>query len=51
MASADTVREKLGGIYVAAEELPDIPGVPRQAYVARAMTAGWQNDSSRPPES
>jgi hypothetical protein len=40
MASPDTVREKLGGIYVAAEELPDIPGVPRQAYVARDDAAG-----------
>ncbi|MDB5396245.1 MAG: hypothetical protein JWM91_3751 [Rhodospirillales bacterium] len=40
MASPDAVREKLGGIYVAAEELPDIPGVPRQAYVARDDAAG-----------
>jgi hypothetical protein len=36
MASQDAVREKLGGVYVAPEELPDIPKVPRQAYVARA---------------
>jgi hypothetical protein len=40
MASPDTVREKLSGIYVAAEELPDIPGVPRQVYVARDDAAG-----------
>lgn len=40
MASRDAVRKKLGGIYVPAEELPDIPGVPRQAYIAREDAAG-----------
>ena len=35
MASADAVRRKLGGAYVAAEELADVPGVPRKAFVAR----------------
>jgi hypothetical protein len=45
MASVETVREKLGAVYVAAEELPDIPRVPRRAFIARddvksAMRAG-----------
>jgi len=35
MASVDAVREKLGGIYAPAEELADIPGVPRRAFLAR----------------
>lgn len=35
MASVDAVREKLGDVYVAPEELPDLPEVPRRAYVAR----------------
>lgn len=35
MASVDTVRKKLGGIYVAAEELADVPQVPRRAFIAR----------------
>ncbi len=35
MASQDAVREKLGGVYIAAQELPDVPRVPRQAYIAR----------------
>jgi hypothetical protein len=34
MASTDAVRKKLGGIYVAPEEIPEIPGVPRRAFVA-----------------
>lgn len=28
-------REKLGGVYVPIEELPEAPGVPRQAFIAR----------------
>ena len=40
MASSEAVRQKLGGIYVAAEELPDVPGVPRQAYIARDDATG-----------
>jgi hypothetical protein len=40
MTTPDAVQEKLGGVYVADEELPDIPGVPRQAYVARDDAAG-----------
>jgi hypothetical protein len=35
MASAEAVRQKLGSAYVATEELPDVPQVPRQAFVAR----------------
>jgi hypothetical protein len=39
MASVDTVREKLGGVYVAIKELPDVPHVPRRAFVAREDVA------------
>jgi hypothetical protein len=35
MASDEAVREKLGKVYIATEELPDVPGLPRQTYVAR----------------
>ncbi len=28
-------REKLGGIHVSIEELPEVPGVPRQPFIAR----------------
>jgi hypothetical protein len=35
MATADAIEKKLGGVYIAAEELPDVPGAPRRAYVAR----------------
>jgi hypothetical protein len=35
MASADAVQQKLGTIYVATEELPDVPQVPRRAFIAR----------------
>jgi len=35
MAGADAVKEKLGSIYVPVEELPDVPGVPRRAFLAR----------------
>jgi hypothetical protein len=48
MAGVDAVREKLGSVYVALEELPDVPGVPRRAFVARedlaipvALAAGF----------
>ena len=34
MASVDTVREKLGGLYAPAEELADVPDVPRRAFLA-----------------
>lgn len=40
MASRDAVREKLGKIYIATEELPDIRSVPRRAYVARHDATG-----------
>jgi hypothetical protein len=40
MASRDAVREKLGKIYIATEELPDIRSVPRRAYVARHEATG-----------
>jgi hypothetical protein len=33
MASVDAVREKLGGIYVPAEELADVPKAPRQDFL------------------
>lgn len=39
MASVEAVRDKLGDVYVAPEELPDVPGVPRRAYVAREDVA------------
>jgi hypothetical protein len=40
MASPETVRDKLGGVYVADDELPDIPDVPRRAYIARDDATG-----------
>jgi hypothetical protein len=39
MTSVETVRDKLGDVYVAPKELPDVPGVPRRAYVAREDVA------------
>jgi hypothetical protein len=36
----DEVRQRLGGVYVAAEELPDIPEVPRHAAVRRDDITG-----------
>ena len=35
MSSVETVKKELGGAYVAVEEIPDIPGAPREAYKAR----------------
>jgi hypothetical protein len=35
MASVDAVRERLGGIYAPVEDLADVPGVPRTAFLAR----------------
>ena len=35
LANDDTVRQRLGGVYVPVEELPDIPEVPRHAAVKR----------------
>jgi hypothetical protein len=34
MASVDAVKEKLGGLYAPAEELADVPDVPRRAFLA-----------------
>ena len=39
MAGLDAVREKLGGVYVPVEELPDVPHVPRRAFIAREDVA------------
>jgi hypothetical protein len=38
MASVDSVRERLGGVYVAATELADVPDVPRRAFIPRRET-------------
>src|SRR5260221_11971204 len=35
MADFKAVREKLGGVYIAVEELPDVPQAPREAFFAR----------------
>jgi outer membrane lipoprotein SlyB len=40
MASVDAVREKLGGVYVPAADLADIPNVPRQAFVPKEGLVG-----------
>jgi outer membrane lipoprotein SlyB len=40
MAGADTVREKLGGTYVAVTELADLPQAPRRAFVAKHEMVG-----------
>ncbi|NUB25225.1 hypothetical protein [Azospirillum brasilense] len=39
MAHSDTIREKLGDVYAPAEELADVPDVPRRAYIAHADVA------------
>ena len=39
MAHSDTIREKLGGVYAPAEELADMPDVPRRAFVAHEDVA------------
>ncbi|WP_247881695.1 hypothetical protein [Azospirillum argentinense] len=39
MALPDTIREKLGGVYAPAEELADVPDVPRRAYIAHEDVA------------
>jgi hypothetical protein len=39
MAGLDAIRDRLGGIYLSAKELPDVPGVPRRTYIARKDTA------------
>jgi hypothetical protein len=35
MAGVDAVRDRLDGVYAPVEELADVPGTPRRAYVAR----------------
>jgi hypothetical protein len=35
MADVETIQEKLGGMFVPADEIADMPGAPRKAYVAR----------------
>jgi hypothetical protein len=40
MAEGATVREKLGGVYVAVEELPDVPQAPRRAFIPREDIVG-----------
>jgi hypothetical protein len=44
MGDIETVRRRLGTLYVPPEEIPDVPGTPRRAYIARddiaAATAG-----------
>jgi hypothetical protein len=39
MADVETIRQKLGSMFVPAEEIADIPGAPRKAYVAREDVA------------
>ena len=40
MADLQAVREKLGGVYVPVEELPDVPQAPREAFIAREDLVG-----------
>ena len=40
MAGIDAVRQRLGTVYVAAEELADVPDAPRKAFVARKEMTG-----------
>jgi hypothetical protein len=35
MATSDAIKEKLGTLYIAAEDLADVPRAPRRAFVAR----------------
>lgn len=35
MGDIDTVRKRLGALYVPPEEIADVPGAPRRAYIAR----------------
>jgi hypothetical protein len=39
MASVEAVRQKLGGIYAPAEELADVPDVPRRAFTTRGTSS------------
>ena len=35
MSDMETVRQRLGALYVPPEEISDVPGTPRRAYIAR----------------
>jgi hypothetical protein len=35
MSDIETVRQRLGVLYVPSDEIPDVPGTPRTAYLAR----------------
>jgi hypothetical protein len=35
MGDIDTVRRRLGALYVPSEEIADVPGTPRRAYISR----------------
>ena len=35
MGDMETVRQRLGALYVPSEEISDVPGTPRRAYIAR----------------
>lgn len=35
MGDVETVRHRLGALYVPSEEIADVPGTPRRAYIAR----------------
>ncbi|MEO3385395.1 hypothetical protein [Mesorhizobium sp. CAU 1741] len=35
MSDIETVRQRLGALYVPSEEIADVPGTPRRAYIAR----------------
>ena len=39
MAGLDAIRKRLGDVYLSAKELPDVPSVPRRAYIAKQDTA------------
>ena len=40
MGDVETVRQRLGQVYVPPEEIPEVPGVPRRAFVARDDLTG-----------
>ncbi|UVK41016.1 hypothetical protein LHFGNBLO_002561 [Mesorhizobium sp. AR10] len=35
MSNIETVRQRLGALYVPSDEIADVPGTPRRAYIAR----------------
>jgi hypothetical protein len=46
MAGIDAVRQRLGTVYVPAEELADVPDAPREAFVAREEVTGALADAA-----